>query len=285
MSPLALLAALGLAGCTPDPVPASPALWEVSGPDGGKAWLFGTVHALERPAAWHTPEIGAALAQADSLVVEVRDIGNGSATAETFARLARSPGLPPLSARVDAPLRPALAALIRQSKMSEADLAGMETWAAAIVLARASAPSLDERNGIDRAVMAAARGMPVIELEGAAAQLGIFDQLPEAEQRDMLTLVVREAQAPQSDDTRLAEAWRTGDFAVIEAETKRGLLADPELRAALFTGRNQAWTQRITGMIRQGRQPFVAVGAAHMAGPEGLPAMLSRQGYAVRRIQ
>ncbi|MFD2579153.1 TraB/GumN family protein [Novosphingobium colocasiae] len=53
----------------------------------------------------------------------------------------------------------------------------------------------------------------------------------------------------------------------------------------LFTGRNKAWTERIIAALKSGRKPFVAVGAAHMAGPEGLPAMLAARGYKVTRIE
>ena len=59
----------------------------------------------------------------------------------------------------------------------------------------------------------------------------------------------------------------------------------PELRQALFVGRNARWSDRIADAIAQGNRPFVAVGAAHMAGPDGLPAMLAARGYTVRRVQ
>jgi uncharacterized protein YbaP (TraB family) len=74
-------------------------------------------------------------------------------------------------------------------------------------------------------------------------------------------------------------------MALIEAETKRGLLADPELREALFTGRNERWTARVQREMEAGLRPFVAVGAAHMAGPQGLPAMLEARGYKVTRLR
>jgi len=281
-----LAAALALVSCYAEPEVARPALWSVNGPNGERAWLFGTIHALDRPAQWRTPTVEKALSASDMIVVEVRDVADDAAMREAFTRLARRPGLPPLAARVAPEHRQALDRLARQAGLDGA--AGgrdIETWAAALMLARAESPEMDERNGIDRAVIASARGRPVVELEGAAGQLAIFDRLPEREQRDLLTLVLEDAGALDTDDPDLARAWREGDMATIEAETRNGLLADPELRAALFTGRNRAWAKRLAGTLSRGKSPFVAVGAAHMAGDEGLPAILGQMGFRVRRIQ
>ncbi|HEX7930347.1 MAG TPA: TraB/GumN family protein, partial [Sphingomicrobium sp.] len=143
----------------------------------------------------------------------------------------------------------------------------------------------DAANGVDRAVEAAANKRPVVELEGAARQFGVFDALPEKDQRDLLALVLKDGSAIDNESGDLSAAWRKGDMAAIEAETRQGLLADPELREALFTGRNRAWTERLAAMLAQRAHPFVAVGAAHMAGPEGLPALLAARGYKVTRVQ
>lgn len=280
---LAVLLAVLLAACAPQPQSAHPALWEVTGPNGQKGWLFGTIHSLERPVAWRSATLDAAFADADSVVVEVAGLADDAAMRATFARLARTPGLPPLSRRVEPSLRPALARLLDKAGTKESAFADVETWAAALMLARAGA-SDKSGNGIDRAVIAAAGRKPVIELEGAAAQLSIFDRLPEKEQRDLLALAIADGDAVDNE-AKLADAWREGDFAAIERETREGLLADPELRAALFTGRNRTWSARLAAMMRRGERPFVAVGAAHMAGADGLPALLEAGGYAVRRMQ
>lgn len=280
-----LLAIAALAACAPAPEPARPAFWQVSGPNGEQAWLLGTIHALPRPAAWRSPAIDRALGEADTVAVEVAGLADESATARAYARLGTGEGLPPLSARIDPGLRGALAERLRKAGRSEADLARTETWAAALLLARAGASSDQAANGIDRAVLRLAGTRRVIEFEGVAAQLGLFDALPEREQRDLLNAVLRENGAAGEESPDLVLAWRTGDFAAIEAESHKGLLADPELREALFTARNRAWSERIARELAAGRRLFVAVGAAHMAGSDGLAAMLEAKGFRVIRVQ
>ena len=73
-------------------------------------------------------------------------------------------------------------------------------------------------------------------------------------------------------------------FACIEASTREGFLADPALRAALLTGRNNRWAEAIIPLLEQSPRPLVAVGTAHLVGPDGLVALLEARGYRVRRI-
>ncbi len=285
----AVLPALLLAACArepaPVPQPATPALWRIEGANGQWGYLFGTIHSLKRPALWRSGKVAGAFAASDRIVVEVANLADTAGLTKTFAAISRSPGLPPVAQRVPADLRPRLAEVMGQVGARERSFAGVETWAVALSLARAGQSAKDAANGVDRAIEAAAGKRPVIELEGATRQLGLFDALPETEQRDLLAAVLRDGSSIDNESGDLAQAWRKGDMARIEGETRQGLLADPELREALFTARNRAWSARIGAMLGAREHPFVAVGAAHMAGPEGLPAMLAAQGYTVTRVQ
>ncbi|MCX7863624.1 MAG: TraB/GumN family protein [Novosphingobium sp.] len=282
---LVLLAALLLAACAPEPLPADPAIWLVEGHSGRKAWLFGTIHGLERPAAWQTPAVRKALTQADTVMVEIAQPDDGSAIAETFESLAHSPGLPPLSQRVQPAMRKPLAEMLKRHRLSENRFSDVETWAAALMMARAELRHAKPAFGIDRAVIAETRGRRLVELEGAAGQLRIFDSLPEGEQRDLLEAVILDANALDGESADLAEAWRKGDMALITRETMRGMLADPELREALLAARNRRWARLVIREMEAGNKPFVAVGAAHLAGSDGLPALLAEQGLKVTRLR
>jgi uncharacterized protein len=281
---LALLAALALSSCA-RPEPARPALWHVEGPNGEQAWLFGTIHALPEPVDWRTDRIEAALAASDRLILEVAAVGDGAEIGKIFAQLGQSPGLAPLAMRLVPEDRAELRSDMAEAGLAPGALDGMETWAAALALQQAVAAraGIDSANGIDRALV---RGWakPVDELEGAVAQLAIFDALAEDDQRTLLLALLRGGDAGDESE-RLASAWARADMALIGKEVEGDLLADPELREALLTGRNRAWTEKLAASLKSGARPFVAVGAAHLAGPEGLPAMLSAKGYKVTRVQ
>jgi hypothetical protein len=225
-----------------------------------------------------------ALAGSDTLVVEIADL-DGAKLGKAFTAVSRTPGLPPLPDRAGIDLRPGLDRLLDEADQSAETLRPLETWAVALTLASATQSADAASNGIDRALIAAADGKPVVELEGAAVQFAIFDHLPEAQQRTLLRAVIAGSPRAAQDSARLAAAWAKGDMGVIGATTHEGFLSDPGLRQALYTGRNLNWTRQLTVMMAQGRHPFAAVGAAHLAGDESLPALLAAQGYTVRRVQ
>lgn len=281
---LAATLTLAAAACKPAPQ-VTPAMWEVTGPNGQRAWLFGTIHALPDPVDWRSDKVDAALDASNRLMLEVARIDDGAALAGTFARLGHSGGLPPLAERVPAGERAGLERVLADLGLT-GKLDGLETWAAALTIQQviSARSGLDTGNGVDRALVAD-YGKALGEFEGAEAQLGIFDRLAEADQLELLRAVVRGAGAPMDDARRLEQAWAKGDMAAITAETNSDFLNDPELRAALLTGRNKAWAERLRQVMAAGERPFVAVGAAHLAGPEGLPALLAAQGYTVRRVQ
>ena len=270
---------LGACGATDEQWPApSPALWQVTAPSGQQGWLFGTVHALPDGLDWHTPALDTAMDEAGVLIVEIADPG-GSGGSEVFVHLAHTPGQPPLLSRVPPEDRAGLAAMLDRQGRSEADFSAIETWAAALMFDSGSGG--DPANGVDRALIGEASA--VRALETRESQLRLFDELPEADQRALLTAAIGEANS--DDPVRAIRAWLIGDMETLDRLANEGVLAHAALRETLLTARNAAWLPPVMAAIERGERPLVAVGAVHMAGDDGLPAMLAARGYRVERVQ
>lgn len=281
----ALLTVLLLAGCA-RPAEVHPALWQVEGPKGEKAWLFGTIHALPDPVQWKSAKVGAAMKDSDVLVLEVAAILSTSRTTEIFANLAQSPGLPRLADRVPPDLRNELEHELGASGYLNGELDHYETWAAMLMFQQAigARSDADSENGIDRAIV---RDWPgrVDEFEGAAAQFRIFDGLPEVQQRALLAATLRDAPQQPAKLALLQKAWANGDVDMLARATDQDFAGQPALKAVLLTDRNRAWLDKLVSMMAGSARPFVAVGAAHLVGPDGLPALLAAKGYKVTRLQ
>lgn len=260
----------------------SPAIWEANGPDGAHLYLMGTIHALPAGVEWRTPAFEEAFANADILIVEIGDLGSAEDARMQFERRAYSEGLPPLMARIPRQSRESVDSLLEKTGFSAGDFDETETWAAAMQLSNAVRTG-DPENGVDRALIAS--GKRVKSLESYASQFDRFDRLSDEAQSQMLLDVAEDASLPGRGSERI-EAWLTGDLDTLQSDSDRGILSNPELRGVLQTERNHLFVEKIRKEIAAtGKVPFVAVGAVHMLGPDGLPALLNAEGYTLRRLQ
>jgi uncharacterized protein len=284
---LALAACSDIGNPTPNGSDSSPSppFFEIANMDGAvEGWLIGTIHALPRDTLWRTPAIDKAISEADFLLLEVAALDDRKKIARIFRQLDNTPDLPPIAERIPDSLQPSLASLTSKGRLDLRNLSRSETWAAALALAQVEAEG-DPEHGVDRDLIRAFVGRDVREFEGASSQLQIFDQLPEEAQRDLLVEVIKASGDDAGQAARLRKAWLAGDLVVLEEASQTGILAVPALRAALLTERNQRWMARLESELQGPRRPLIAVGAAHLVGPEGLIALLGQRGYVVKALR
>ncbi len=129
-------------------------------------------------------------------------------------------------------------------------------------------------------------GMRVEGLETLEEHLGVLDLIPE---RD-LAEVMRE-QLDRLDDEpdlheQLLQDYLAGDMRRVYREFQEEAGRDAsarEFKEAFLDRRNRAMVQRMIPLLERGRA-FVAVGALHMPGEEGILSLLERRGYRVTRL-
>lgn len=284
---LGLALILALAGCnTAEPVQARPAMWKLSDPD-TTIYLFGTVHVLPEKTKWRTPRFDAAVRDSQELVLEIADQGDKAKMAEIYRDLALSPGLPPVLDRVPADKRAALEKLIEKSKLTPAQLNGMETWAVAVALGASMYGQMGATAdaGVENQLRNSFQNKPVSGLETTAQQLGYFDTMPEETQRKLLVSMVDGMDSATTDFHKMVRAWSSGNTRSIASTFDNELKKAPEIAEVLIDERNGNWVDWLKHRLDRPGVVMVAVGAGHLAGKASVIDQLRKQGLKVERVQ
>lgn len=266
---------------------AHPALWVVRDAD-TTIYLFGTVHLLPGNTPWHYPALDQALASSGALVVEITDDSPANITALVL-RLGMDPAHP-LSSLLSAGDYHRLeraARLAGPPGMGALD--AMRPWLAALTIAMAplAKAGLDPQQGVDhllRDEMTRA-GKPVRALETAEEQIRFLADMPSALQLDMLRQTLHETDASKLEFKELVEAWDKGDVeAIARLENSLMKRETPALYQRLLVTRNATWAGKIRAMLDTPGTVFIAVGAAHLAGPDSVQAQLHKLGVDATRV-
>jgi len=266
---------------------AAPAMWRVSDGD-SQVYLFGTLHVLQPSARWRTPLYDRVLREAGTVWFEA-DLQSGDP--DTIRLLIQRYGSDP-----DVPLSHKLPAGDLDALSRQTDVARIEhlrPWAAALMLsvqpALARGATMDR--GADLTITRAARSdaKRVRTFETLEDQARMFASLPEPSAVRYLATVIHErSRGPHLrlpfQPASLETAWLAGRLGPGEVDAMKA--ENAALYDALLKRRNLAWADALTDEMAQGpRVELVNVGALHMVGGDGLPALLAARGFRVERVQ
>jgi Uncharacterized protein conserved in bacteria len=282
----ALFACL-LAACSPnkETLEAHPAMWLAEDED-TRIYLLGTMHALPQHIDWDGGKVAEAVAAAGELIMELSP-DELAAAGEEFARLAPRPVPLPIEKRLTPAALAQYRALEAGGPAFEAD--ALDDWAVMVLMGQrvAQRAALTPDNGVEARLTDdfRAAGKPIGGLETARSQLMLFESLDPETQRALLTRAADGAADAVADVRALTAAWSRGDVAALEKVINEDIDAVPRAREAIITGRNRAWSGWIKRRMAKPGTVMVAVGAGHLVGSEGVPAMLAADGLMVQRVQ
>ncbi|MEO3427319.1 TraB/GumN family protein [Pelagibius sp. CAU 1746] len=134
---------------------------------------------------------------------------------------------------------------------------------------------------------AAKSGKKVVGLETIEEQIDIYDKIPLDQQADLLKLAL-DRYSDHAPWVPKVELYLNGDLAMFEALWREYLSWLPPDTAEtidlrLIDDRNRIMVERMAPLMAEA-STFVAVGAAHLAGEEGVLFLLEQEGYRVTRL-
>jgi uncharacterized protein YbaP (TraB family) len=262
-------------------------LWRVSRQGKPDSYIFGTIHLSDARVANPPPAVLAALERSRYYAMEVAVDAMVDATVFDLEQLADDSKLEPLIG-TDAYLQ--TKAILLERGVSERVIEHMKPWAA--MLAVATTGAHDASLALDSRLLAAARraGLRLEALEWVEEQIASFDTIPLASQVALLKHALDNPAALRVENETIIRAWLKEDLAE--------LVRFPERMGSLFPGMTRPYRELLRHLVYdrtvlmhhrltlplRGGHVFVAIGAAHLQGEKGLPALVAQDGYRVTRM-
>ncbi|MFT3729375.1 MAG: TraB/GumN family protein [Terricaulis sp.] len=287
----ALLALMSASACadTQTNNRVSPALFVMRDAD-STIYLYGTIHVRPAGADWGGVNAHTALAAASDVWTEIEISPETDARGVQLAtQMGQAPADKPLSSWLTPAQNAKLAALQQQLGIPPGALETMQPWRASLVLSflpivRAG---YNPESGVDRSIDAYGdvHGKHMRAFETIDQQLGFLSGLSPELQRQMLLESIDEADEGPRMIAEMTRAWEHADLAALE----RDVVADtrneyPQLYDVMFKQRNARWIEVLSHEMQGSGTEFVAVGAGHLLGRDGLVAQLRARGFNVQRV-
>lgn len=273
-------------------------LWKVEKDGKPTSYLFGTVHLTDKRVTTLSPAVKAALDKVNTVALEVADISDQA----TASMLAKSAPLVMFTdgRRLDGLLSDTeyqtVKQIVTRSGMP-ADLASLfKPWIVTMIMSvsdceRAKMQAGERVLDMQIAEKGKEHGAKVIGLETMDQQLEALASVPEEQQLKMLRASLKFADRTNDMmetlvklylDRKIAAAL---PFQIAMARTVGiGDDAFAGFQEKLLNERNERMSKKAEPLLENGGV-FIAVGALHLPGDDGLVALLRKQGYTVTAVE
>lgn len=250
-------------------------LWKITAANGKHSTLFGTIH-LGDPRVTAIPSVVTArLLAADSFSMEV--LLDFDTLLRLSALMYYDDGTR-LEQLAGGELFARTVELLAPYGVSAVNAARLKPWAAYTTL---SLPPGQNATPLDLVLLTTAQQAHkrVYGLETLEEQASVFAGLTVTDQIALLKEVVCHYAEMQGDTEALLAAYTARDLAgLLKLTNQYDSKAQDELMRVLVAPRNQRMVERMLPRLTEGAA-FIAIGALHLPGPDGVLALLARRGF------
>lgn len=265
-------------------------LWRIERAGDAPSHVFGTIHMTDSRVSNLPPPVRDAFNRSQSLTVEV------TSTPDMGVKVARMMVLPKgrrLSDIVGRRLFEAAVEAAQPFGVNGQVLDRLKPWAAFVSFSLPKAERMRRAQGavpLDHMLQARAQalGRPVHSLETVEEQLGAFDRLSTRDQIALLRHAVRDSGNLNEISETILHYYLDRDIGgLLDWMAKSTAGDDPRLlkvyETSLLKVRNRVMADRLARRLAEGNA-FIAVGAAHLPGKDGVLSLLAARGYKISRV-
>ena len=181
----------------------------------------------------------------------------------------------------------ALASALSSYQVPVGFISRMKPWAAMMTLSTPP-PETGFFMDLSLSLRASGNGLQVVGLETLEQQLSFLENMPLAMQLSLLDQALKEFKRVAEVHDQMVDAYLQNDLQKLQELSDEQLQEDGEEASRYFidfgiVDRNRRMAESLFPHLETNRV-FVAVGALHLAGEQGLMNLLRREGYELRPL-
>lgn len=257
-------------------------LWKVTRENLPPSYVFGTIHVADRHVSAQLDKIRDLLADSEVFIMEAIPEPGGIALLRQMMFFDDGTKLQDV---ISADLYAKTLAVLSAYHLRETDVSAMKPWAAYLTMSYPADMGLI----LDQQLLRLARETEVTAggLETMVEQGNLFNSFSLADQVRLLTDAVCHRELLVDDFAIMISLYMDGDLAGLFSYGQRYSFSDntlyETLTEKLLTRRNHLMVERMRPALEKGRA-FIAVGALHLPGEEGVLALLAQHDFEITRV-
>lgn len=268
----------------PYPMDTKALLWEIKGKGAKKSYLYGTMHLIEKEYFHFPPKLEKYLTKSDALVMELRGIPNQMEILDMIMLKEGSFFDFFNEAQEDSIFVWAEEQMNIKEEAFRAAFGKFKPFAVVQMATQMHFMGKTESYEMTFEKIAKEEEIEIRGLETLDQQMALFDNLTNEQQTEMVMSSIRDPEADLEMTKEMMKLYsrQNLDSLYMMVEDEGGVLAEES--KAFLDERNQNWIPQIE-MIIEEKSAFIAVGAGHLGGPNGVIRLLEKQGYTLKPIE
>jgi uncharacterized protein YbaP (TraB family) len=277
--------ALGQNKVTEFPMTESSLLWKISGPNvKGESFLFGTMHLIEKEYFVFPKKLEKQVKKTDVLVMELAGLPN-QLEATSYVMLKEGSFFDFFTQeQTDSILVWAKEKFGMGEETFRKSFSSMKPFAVTQLGVQLYFVGKTESYEMSFEKIAKENGIAVKGLETIAEQMALFDNLTMEQQAEMVMESIRSGDEGIEMIKKMQTVYQTQQidelYQLIQDEG--GVIKEEQTN--FLDDRNNKWIPQIESIVKE-QNAFIAVGAGHLGGPNGVIRLLEKEGYILTPIE
>ena len=267
------------------PMKESSLLWKIEGPGIPKgSYLFGTMHMIEKEYFVFPDKLEKIVKKSEQLVMELPGLPNQK-EAMKYVLLEEGTFFDYFTLeQIDTILVWAKQELKMDEKAFRATMSKMKPFVVVQMATQIHFMGKTESYEMTLEEIAKTNKLSIKGLETIEQQMGFFDGLTKAQQSEMVMEGIRDTEKSIATlkEMEVLYQGQNVDSLYLMIQNEGGVIAEES--NDFLDNRNASWVPQIKEMIAS-KRCFIAVGAGHLGGPNGVIRLLQKEGYILSPVE